>query len=122
MMAHARAELPQEACGLLLGQPGHIQQARPARNVAENPETRFEIDPAVLLAVHRIARAERLAVIGHYHSHPNGKPEPSKRDAARAVENGQIWIIVTDAGLTAWSATTSGALHVRFQPLALEHV
>jgi proteasome lid subunit RPN8/RPN11 len=122
IMAHARADLPQEACGLLLGASGHIQQARPARNVADKPETRFEIDPALLLAAHRSARADGLSVIGHYHSHPNGHPEPSKRDAARAVQNGQIWLIATNAGLTAWSASTSGTLHGRFQPLALEHV
>lgn len=121
-MAHARADLPHEACGLLLGSPGHVQQARPARNVAEKPETHFEIDPALLLAAHRNARADGLSVIGHYHSHPGGHAEPSKRDAARAVQNGQIWLVATNAALTAWMASAQGTLHGRFQRLTLEHV
>lgn len=122
IMAHAQADLPLEACGLLLGTAGHIQQARPARNVAEKPETHFEIDPALLLATHRSARADGLAVVGHYHSHPGGHPEPSKRDAARADQNGQVWLIATNSSLTAWSASAQGALHGRFLPVSLERV
>lgn len=120
ILAHTQADLPNEACGLLLGTPFHISEARPARNVAENPRSHFEIDPALLLAAHREARGQNLAIVGHYHSHPNGQPEPSKRDAARALENGQIWLIATAASLTAWQAMANGSLHGRFQRLEVE--
>ena len=115
--------LPEEVCGLLLGLEGQVTAVRPARNVADDPARRFEIDPAMLLATHREARGLGLKVIGHYHSHPNGRAEPSRRDAARALENGQIWLIVTAQAITAWTATATGgdgALHGRFLPVNLE--
>lgn len=120
VLAHAAAALPQEACGLLLGHPGQITDARPTRNTAATPATRFEIDPTQLLATHREARGLGLQVVGHYHSHPGGQPQPSKRDAARAVQNGQLWLIAAGTTLTAWHATQNGPLHGRFAPVTLE--
>lgn len=120
ILAHADAEHPREACGLLLGQAARITEARATRNVAADPETSFEIDPAQLLAAHRGARGAGLRVLGHYHSHPNGHAEPSRRDAARALENGQIWLIAASGGLSAWHAAADGPLHGRFAALTLE--
>jgi proteasome lid subunit RPN8/RPN11 len=122
LLAHSVADAPLEACGLLLGTPGHIRVARPARNVAADPTRRFEIDPAMLLAEHRAARGDGMAILGHYHSHPDGSPQPSKRDAARALQNGQIWMIVTSAGLRAWAAAAHGTLHGRFSEIEMETV
>ncbi|WP_439532847.1 M67 family metallopeptidase [Polymorphobacter sp.] len=119
----AAADARREVCGLILGRPDQILAVRPAPNVAENPEQRFEIDPAVLLAVHRQARGEGLKVIGHYHSHPGGDARPSLRDAARAVEDGQLWVIVAGASVTAWRSVaqgSAGALHGRFSIIHLE--
>jgi proteasome lid subunit RPN8/RPN11 len=123
LLAAAAASPEAEICGLLLGQPGRIEALRPARNMAIQPERSFEIDPATLLAVHREARGLGQQVIGHYHSHPGGQPRPSRRDAARALENGQLWLIIAQNGLTVWrtvSADTEGALHGRFTPVHLE--
>ncbi|OYU16206.1 MAG: peptidase [Alphaproteobacteria bacterium PA4] len=123
MVAAAADSNARECCGLLLGTTGHIATAVPAANVAATPERAFEIDPATLLRVHRDARGAGQKVIGHYHSHPNGKPEPSPRDAARAIENGQIWLIIADGGISGWQAVSadsdSNALHGRFRPLTL---
>lgn len=121
--SQAAEALPEEACGLLLGHAGMINALRPARNVADDPRRRFEIDPALLLATHREARGLGLEVLGHYHSHPNGRAEPSRRDAARALDNGQLWVIVTADAVTAWRAVaegTPGALHGRFLFVDLE--
>lgn len=111
---------PEECCGLLLGRPGHIETAVPARNVAHDRARSFEIDPAVLLRTHREARGAGQQVIGHYHSHPNGSAEPSRRDAARALENGQLWLIIAAGSVTAWQPAAEGALHNRFHPVTLE--
>ena len=108
LRAQARAALPDEACGLLLGAPGRVTRAVAARNVAPQPARGFEIDPAALLRVHREARQGGEAVVGHYHSHPNGRVEPSRTDAARAAEDGQLWIIVAGDALAAWTMTASG--------------
>lgn len=119
MLVAARSAAPHEACGLLLGQAGAIRAVVATENVAAQVERNFEIDPVALLRHHREARGRGEAVIGHYHSHPNGNPEPSRTDAARAVENGQIWLIIGGDAVTAWTVTASGSVHGRFEPVAL---
>ena len=106
--AHAQTAAPQEACGLLIGDAGGVASAVPTTNVAAAPERNFEIDPAALLRGHREARGDGLAVIGHYHSHPNGVAQPSRTDAARAAVDGQVWLIVADDGVTGWTMTPDG--------------
>jgi proteasome lid subunit RPN8/RPN11 len=118
----AAAAAPNEACGLLIGQSGRIEAAVPSRNVAAHPERSFEIDPATLLRTHREVRASGRRVIGHYHSHPDGDAAPSARDAARAVEDGQLWLIIASDEVRAFASVapgTKGALHGRFLPLTL---
>ena len=121
LLAEARRTHPAECCGLVTGRPGIIETMGPAKNVSDHPLTSFEIDPAVLLRTHRESRAQGGQVIGHYHSHPDGSAEPSRRDAARAVENGQIWLIIANGSVTAWQvmAQNEAHLHGRFVPVAL---
>ncbi len=102
LAAEASAAHPRECCGLLLGTPVRIVSVVAAANAAADPHRSFEIDPATLLRTHREARGAGSAVIGHYHSHPNGNGEPSRRDAARALEDGQIWLIIAGGALSAW--------------------
>lgn len=120
LIGHAAEEHPREACGLLLGAPGAIARIERTRNVAADPRRAFEIDPAALLRVHRGARGAGLAVIGWYHSHPLGSAEPSRTDAARAVEDGMLWLVVAGGRVTAWRTVAHGPLHGRFAPVALE--
>ncbi|PXA97135.1 hypothetical protein DMC47_15385, partial [Nostoc sp. 3335mG] len=75
----------QEVCGILRGTGDRIEAAVAARNVAADPARHFEIDPAALLAAHRDARRGGADVIGWYHSHPSGDPDPSPTDAAQAA-------------------------------------
>lgn len=122
LVSAADAAAPDEACGLLLGHSDRIVAARPARNVAAHPDRAFEIDPAMLLRTHREARAAGHRVIGHYHSHPNGVPTPSRSDAARAVEDGQLWLIVAGSNVQAFRAVSgapSDAVHGRFVAVTL---
>jgi proteasome lid subunit RPN8/RPN11 len=100
--AHARRDHPREACGLLLGRAGRIEAAVEAPNVAADPAHAFEIDPAVLLRCHREARQGGRELLGWYHSHPNGREEPSAADVARAVEDGKVWLIVAQGRLRAF--------------------
>ncbi|MCP5432232.1 MAG: M67 family metallopeptidase [Alphaproteobacteria bacterium] len=94
----ARAALPRECCGLLVGTAagGEASAVRavPSRNLADDPATRFEIDPALRLAAQREAREAGLLVLGHYHSHPAGPARPSARDLAGALEGGLVWLIL----------------------------
>ncbi|WP_243442604.1 M67 family metallopeptidase [Sandarakinorhabdus sp. AAP62] len=120
MLATAAATPDEEVCGLLLGRSGRVETLVPARNVARDSARSFEIDPATLLAAHRTARGEGRQVIGHWHSHPNGRREPSARDAGRASENGQIWLIIAGGDIAAWVPQATGPGPATFQPIAIE--
>lgn len=115
--AHARRDRPREACGLLLGRAGRIEAAVEAPNVAADPVRTFEIDPEVLLRCHREARGGGRELLGWYHSHPSGRGEPSAADAARAVEDGKLWLIVAAGRLRAFRAV--GGAGDRFEEVEL---
>jgi proteasome lid subunit RPN8/RPN11 len=91
--AHAREALPNECCGLLLGQGETIDEAVRARNQERSP-TRFLIDPADHFAAIRLARATGREVVGSYHSHPTTPPIPSAADLAEAHFPDSVYVIV----------------------------
>lgn len=117
ILAAAAASSDREICGLLLGAGNAIEEARACANVAADPTRRFELDPAALLAAHRVARGGGPAIIGHYHSHPSGLAVPSQRDASSAAADGAIWLIVANGEVRAWRAVERGSLHGRFDPV-----
>lgn len=92
--AHARADAPNECCGLLIGVEGRIVGSAPARNVLASP-SRYLIDPGQHFDVLRRARHEGLAVVGAYHSHLRTRAEPSARDIAEAHDPGLLYVIVS---------------------------
>jgi proteasome lid subunit RPN8/RPN11 len=94
-VAHAREAAPDECCGLLLGRGDQIVEAARARNVADDPTTRFLIDPADHFAAIRGGRERGLEVIGFYHSHPASAPDPSPRDVAEFSYTGHLYAIVS---------------------------
>jgi proteasome lid subunit RPN8/RPN11 len=107
-----------EICGLLFGSARRVESLAICRNVAETPETAFEIDPAQLIAAHRAVRAGGPAICGCLHSHPGGSAEPSPRDAAAATPDGSLWLIIAGPDLQAYRAVEGGALHGRFDRVA----
>ncbi|MEO9469309.1 M67 family metallopeptidase [Parasphingorhabdus sp.] len=116
----AREEAPSEICGLLFGRNGHVSQAQRTRNVAENPERHFEIDPAALIAAERSMRDSGADIIGYFHSHPGGNIEPSVTDAEMAFPDDRIWVILNGEQVAAWQATASGEIFNRFNPVKLD--
>jgi proteasome lid subunit RPN8/RPN11 len=107
ILAEAGVDPAVEVCGLLLGDGLRVDLVVACRNVADDAMTGFEIDPQALIAAHKAARGGGPAVIGHYHSHPSGKAEPSARDAA-AARGGDVWMIVAGDNASAWLALDGG--------------
>ena len=105
---HAAATHPLECCGILLGNGTQITAAEPTANIHPSPRTHFEIDPAALIAAHRTARAGGPQIIGYYHSHPHGPPDPSPTDQAMAAHDGRIWAIVGAGEIRFWRDAQSG--------------
>lgn len=97
-----------EVCGLLFGGRDEVVHAVKCANVAADPATTFEIDPTALIAAHKAARVGGPALVGHYHSHPKGAPEPSARDAAAAMGDGALWLILTGVEARLWRSRTAG--------------
>ena len=108
---HARAEMPNEACGLLAGTvaTGLAHAFHPARNAHPSPY-RYSLDPDDLVRItFAIERAgdELLAIV---HSHPRTEPEPSptdRRAAALYPRTPQVIVGLEDDGdatprLRAW--------------------
>jgi proteasome lid subunit RPN8/RPN11 len=119
LAALAAASPEAEVCGLLLGRGNEVEAILPAANVAAMPAMHFEVDPAALIGAHRASREGGPQVIGCYHSHPNGRAEPSAEDAAQASPDGQFWIIVAQGSASCWKSLPKGARHGRFDPVAL---
>lgn len=113
LLTHATAAHPREACGLLLGRDGRIAEIRPCANVHPAPRTHFEIDPQALIDAHRAAREGGPEVIGYWHSHPQGPPEPSATDRAHATGDGRVWAIVGEGKVGWWRDGEDG-----FEPLS----
>lgn len=96
----AEAAYPAEACGLVIGrgkgQLVRVTRLVPAANLLAGTTDRFELDPAIRLAVERELRESggKDRIIGHYHSHTDGTAEPSAADRAMAFEPELAWVIV----------------------------
>lgn len=95
VVAHALEASPDECCGLLLGCDDKIVEAARCRNIADDPATRFLIDPEDHFVARRTARERGLDVVGFYHSHPKSPAEPSERDLADFSYAGHLYLIVS---------------------------
>jgi len=82
MLAHARADFPNECCGFLAGIDGAVTHRFPLVNALASP-TAYDVDPRELLKVHRTLREIGIAEVAIYHSHPTSAPVPSTRDLAQ---------------------------------------
>jgi len=96
IIAHARADHPDEACGLIAGPEGTDRPKRhiPMTNAARSP-TFHEYDSTEQIRVWNEMddRGEEPVVI--YHSHTATEAYPSRTDIALAAEPGAHYVIVS---------------------------
>jgi proteasome lid subunit RPN8/RPN11 len=111
---HARAEQPNEACGLVVLRDGRAERYLPARNAAASPY-RFELEtePETWFLEDE---GNELAV---FHSHLSSPPRPSRTD----VENIGLWegrpylILSLGTGeLAAWTIKGGEVSPVELEP------
>lgn len=69
MRAHVESCLPHEGCGLLAGHGDTVDEVLPIANQAHSP-TRFRMDPAEQIQAFDHLEAERMDLLGIFHSHP----------------------------------------------------
>jgi proteasome lid subunit RPN8/RPN11 len=96
IVAHARRDHPDEACGVVAGPAGSDRPERfvPMLNAARSP-TFYEFDSQDLLALYREMdeRDEEPVVI--YHSHTATEAYPSRTDVSLAMEPGAHYVLVS---------------------------
>jgi [CysO sulfur-carrier protein]-S-L-cysteine hydrolase len=98
IVAHARRDHPDEACGVVAGAAGSDRPTRfvPMRNAARSP-TFYEFDSVDLLRLYQEMdqRDEEPVVI--YHSHTATEAYPSRTDIGLAQEPGAHYVLVSTA-------------------------
>jgi proteasome lid subunit RPN8/RPN11 len=110
------AAYPNECCGVLIGEVDNagvktVKSTITIDNAREDGEQyhRFLITPEDMMKAEQTARANKLDVIGFYHSHPDHPSAPSGYDKDHALPFYSYVIMSVDKGkaqiLTSWELT-----------------
>jgi proteasome lid subunit RPN8/RPN11 len=98
IVAHAAAEFPNEACGLIAGTIAgdvkKIEKVYCLANTDQSPE-HFSIDPREQLVAIKDMRALGLIPIGNFHSHPETPARPSQEDIRLAFDPAASYLILS---------------------------
>jgi proteasome lid subunit RPN8/RPN11 len=124
LVAHARAEYPNEACGLITGtgpaaDGGSATRWHATRNRAASP-LRYEIHPEDLLRVMLSTDDAGEAIWAIAHSHVRSPARPSPTDVGLAFYPDALYVLVSLSGVEADPA--SGAESVRAWRIVDEQV
>ncbi|MEX1156527.1 MAG: M67 family metallopeptidase [Chloroflexota bacterium] len=126
VMRHARAELPNEACGLLSGSlaDGSATAFHPARNVEASP-LRYNVHPEDLVRITFAIEDAGEELVAIFHSHTRSPAVPSATDRRAAMYADPFYLVAsladpdaaTASALRAWRIARGETIEV---PLRLE--
>lgn len=98
MVKYAKAQLPNEACGLIAGtedeQGREIKKVYYLTNI-DAAEDHFTMDQKEQLAVIKDMRANGLKPLGNWHSHPESPSRPSEEDKKLAYDSKASYLILS---------------------------
>jgi proteasome lid subunit RPN8/RPN11 len=96
IVAHAKRDHPDEACGVVAGREGSDRPERfiPMVNAASSP-TFYEFDPTDLLKLYREMDAREEEPVVVYHSHTATEAYPSRTDIGLAMEPNAHYVLVS---------------------------
>jgi [CysO sulfur-carrier protein]-S-L-cysteine hydrolase len=96
IVAHARRDHPDEACGVVAGPEGSDRPVRfiPMLNAARSP-TFYEFDSADLLQLYKELETNGEEPVVIYHSHTATEAYPSRTDIAYAQEPNAHYVLVS---------------------------
>jgi [CysO sulfur-carrier protein]-S-L-cysteine hydrolase len=97
MVEHARAEAPNECCGMIASNNGEAVTVFRAENAAASP-LRYEIDGAEQFRIQMEIDDAGLDLGAIYHSHTRSRPYPSQTDINLAFYPETLYVIVGLAG------------------------
>ena len=106
VIAHARADAPNECCGMIASRDGEAVAVHRARNRAASP-LRYEIDGMEQYKIQSAIEDAGLELGAIYHSHTRSAPEPSQTDINLAFYPEALYVIVGlehgEPDVRAWS-------------------
>ena len=97
VVAHARAGLPNEACGILAGLDGRVERFFPAQPDEPSPYY-YRIESRDQIRIMNAIDDAGLDLLGIYHSHTSSPAYPSRTDAEQAFWPDAVYVIVSLAG------------------------
>ncbi len=94
MIAHARFEFPNEACGLLAAdETGALRMCYCLTN-ADGSQVSYTVDPTEHFRSMQHAERNGWELVGAFHSHPRSAAFPSSTDRRQALEPDWLYVIV----------------------------
>lgn len=121
VMRHARAELPNEACGLLSGSlaDGSATAFHPARNVEASP-LRYSVHPDDLVRITFAIEDAGEDLVAIFHSHTRSAAVPSATDRRAAMYPDAFYLLASlaeadappESALRAWRIHRGHAFEV----------
>jgi proteasome lid subunit RPN8/RPN11 len=102
VIAHAHGDAPNECCGYMRLDDGHVDEVFRAQNLRNSPYG-YEIDPKSLLAANDLD--DEGFGVAIYHSHPRSPAEPSQTDINLAHYPHWLYVIVSladEPSMRAW--------------------
>jgi proteasome lid subunit RPN8/RPN11 len=117
MVAHAKAELPDECCGILAGVDGRVIKLYRTTNSEHSP-FRYSVEPAELIKIYQEIQANNWEILAVYHSHTHTEAYPSPTDIQHAFLPETIYLIISLADR--WQAIIRGFSIVERQVCEVE--
>jgi proteasome lid subunit RPN8/RPN11 len=113
LLAQARSELPNEACGLLSGSlaTGRAARFHPARNVEASP-LRYNVHPEDLVRITFAIEDAGEELVAIFHSHTRSAAVPSATDLRTAMYPDPFYLLATLADPDAAPARTLRAWRI----------
>ena len=110
IIAHARDDHPDEACGVIVGPEGSDVPTRLVRMInADRSPTFFRFEPQEQFALYKQMSTAGEEIVVVYHSHTATEAYPSRTDISLASEPQAHYVIVS----TSESSASDGQVSVR---------
>ena len=100
LVAHARAEYPNEACALLSGKDGTVEKVYALPNAEASP-TFYVVEPRAQLKAMTEMDDLGMDLVGIFHSHTFTEAYPSRTDVELAAYPDATYLILSLADLEA---------------------
>jgi [CysO sulfur-carrier protein]-S-L-cysteine hydrolase len=115
LIAHARDDAPNEACGYMTIRDGRVEEVVRARNERESPYG-YQLDAGAQIKAWRLGEEDGYD-IAVYHSHPRSPAEPSQTDINLATFPEWLQVIVSLASEPQVRAWRIAEGHVEEEPI-----